>query len=81
MSKQLMKEYSSATATRKSRRLRDGVLSEEDLDSKTTLGSETGTAAGTPASDNDLEPTQQINAFTFGSFTTPDLESVSKELE
>jgi len=74
-----MKEDSSASATRRSRRLRD-EQSEEDTSSHTTLG-ETETAAGTPASDSDSEPAQPTNAFTFGSFVTPDLKSVSKELE
>ena len=81
MSTRRTKGDSSATATRKSTRLRDEALREEDSDSATTLGSETGMADETPASENESEPAQPTNAFTFGSFKTPDLESVSKELE
>ena len=81
MSTRRTKGDSSATATRKSTRLRDEAPSEEDSDSVTTLGSETGTAAETQASGNESEPAQPANEFTFGSFSTPDLESVSKELK
>ena len=81
MSTRRTKGDSSATATRRRTRRRDEVLREEDSDSATTLGSETGMADETPASENESEPAQPTNAFTFGSFTTPDLESVSKELE
>ena len=83
MSTRRTKGDSSATATRRRTRRRDEVLREEDSDSATTLGSGTGMAdeTQTPASENESEPAQPTNAFTFGSFTTPDLESVSKELK